>query len=66
MDTFAQLLFYLVFVLPVVTITYAWRSYTDIGKIQRVLIGLVFGLILSFISFYLSIMILFRDGMGPG
>lgn len=66
MDVISQVLFLLALVFPLLTITFAWRSYTDIAITQRVFIGFLFGLILSCICFYLSMIILFRDGMGPG
>jgi hypothetical protein len=64
-DLFGQILWFAMFGTPLLTIPLAWRIM-DIKKVYRVVIGLLFALILSFILYHVSLTIIFRDGMGPG
>jgi len=50
---------------PLITIPIVWK-FSKQKKIVRVLVGLGIALILSFVLYYISLAIIFRDGMGPG
>jgi len=65
MDTIGQIFWYAIPLTPLLTIPLVWRLSKQ-RKIVRVLIGLGFALVLSFIFYLISLAIIFRDGMGPG
>jgi hypothetical protein len=65
MDLLAQILWFSMFITPVITIPLAWRLM-DTKKIYRVIVGLLYALILSFFLYHISLAILLRNGMGPG
>ena len=65
MDTLGQILWFAMFGTPILTIPLAWRLM-ETKKVIRVLVGLLFAGLLSFLLYYLSLAIIFRDGMGPG
>ncbi len=65
MDFLGQILWFAMFGTPILTIPLAWRLM-DTKKIYRVILGLLLSLILSFFLYYISIAIIFRDGMGSG
>jgi hypothetical protein len=64
MDILGQVLWYLVFLTPLITIPITWQL-RNIRKIYRVLLGLLIALVLSILLCYISLEIIFRDGMGP-
>ena len=64
MDTIGEILWFIMFGTPLITIPLVWR-FSKQKKALRVLIGLILALVLSFALFHISISIAFRDGMGP-
>jgi len=65
MDTLGQVLWFSMFATPLITIPLMWKVL-PINKVLRILIGLFLALVLSFLLYYVSLRIIFRDGMGPG
>lgn len=65
MDLLGQLLWYAIFITPVLAIPLAWRLM-DTRKIYRLLAGLFFAAVLSTFLYLISLAIIFREGMGPG
>ena len=65
MDTIGQIFWYAIPFTPLLTIPVIWRL-SNKRKIVRVIIGLAFALVLSFIFYRISLAIIFRNGMGPG
>jgi len=65
MDSLGQILWFSMFITPLLTIPLAWRLL-PINKIYRIIAGLLFALMLSFFLYHISLAIIFRDGMGPG
>jgi len=65
MNIIGSILWIAVFVTPFVTIPLVWRV-SDANKITKIFVGIVLALILSCIFYYISLSIIFRDGMGPG
>jgi membrane protein DedA with SNARE-associated domain len=63
MDSIGKLLWYCVFLTPLFTVPWVWK-HSDAKKIVKIIVGLVLACLFSFILFYLSIMIVFRNGMG--
>lgn len=64
MDILGQILWFLMFVTPLITIPIVWKISKQ-KKILRIFIGLGFAIVISFFLYHISIRILFRDGMGP-
>jgi hypothetical protein len=64
MDTFAQIILVSIFITPFITIPLVWR-YSSLNKVIRVLIGCLLAIPLSYIFWQISLLIIFRDGMGP-
>jgi hypothetical protein len=65
MDIIGQILWFAMFGTPLLTIPLTWRLL-PIKKVYRVIVGLLFALVLSFLLYHISLAIIFRDGMGPG
>jgi hypothetical protein len=69
MDNFADrlgsILWFSMFLTPLVTIPLAWK-YSKQKRVVRILIGLFYAFIISFLLYFISLAILFRNGMGPG
>jgi hypothetical protein len=63
-DTIGGLLWFAMFATPLLTIPLVWK-YFEIKKVYRVIIGLVLAAFLSFFLYFISLAIIFRDGMGP-
>jgi len=64
MDFLGQVLWFAIFLTPLITIPIAWHLIK--GKIiYRILLAVALTIITSFILYMLSLAILFRDGMGP-
>lgn len=63
MDYFSQILWFSMFVTPLLTVPLVWK-YSEKNKLIRVAIGLIFAGALSYFLYLLSIMIIFRNGMG--
>ncbi len=64
MDLLGQILWYTMFLTPLFTIPLVWRVMNT-NKIYRMIVGLLFALLLSFILYHINVAIAFRDGMGP-
>lgn len=64
MDVLGQFLWFLMFGTPLITIPLTWKLSNQ-KKVVRILIGLVLALILSFLLYFISLAIIFRNGMGP-
>jgi hypothetical protein len=64
-DRLGEILWFAMFATPLLTIPFAWK-WLSIKKIYRVVVGLLLAVILSFILYYLSLGIIFRNGMGSG
>jgi len=64
MDTLGQILWFLMFATPLITVPLVWK-FSGQNKVLRVVIGLVLALALSFLLFQISLSIIFRNGMGP-
>ncbi len=64
-DTVGQVLWFAMFATPLLTIPLTWK-FLQVRKIYRIVIGLFIALFLSFSLYYISLGIIFRQGMGPG
>jgi hypothetical protein len=65
MDFLGQLIWVAMFLTPVLTIPLAWRLM-DVRKVYRLLTGILIAALLSIILYFISLAIIFRDGLGPG
>ena len=63
METLGQILWFAMFLTPVVTIPLVWKLLPG-NKIVRVLLGLLLAACLSFFLFYISLGMIFHDGLG--
>ena len=64
LDILGQILWYTTFGTPLITIPLVWK-YSKQKKSYRILIALLLSLLLSFLLYYISLSIIFRNGMGP-
>lgn len=64
LDFLGGLLWCAVFVTPLITIPVVWRLM-DTKKVVRVIVGLLLAFFLSVLLYFLSLAIIFRNGMGP-
>jgi uncharacterized protein YybS (DUF2232 family) len=64
LDGIALIIWVLVFLTPFITIPLFWRN-TEMRKIYRILLGLSAAVLLSIVLYYICVLIVFRDGMGP-
>ncbi|MFN0215879.1 MAG: hypothetical protein ACKVT2_16595 [Saprospiraceae bacterium] len=64
-DTIGQILWFAMFATPLLTIPLVWKFF-KVGKVYRIIIGLVLAAFLSFFLYHISLAIIFRHGMGPG
>ncbi|MBA4196194.1 MAG: hypothetical protein C0459_01440 [Chitinophaga sp.] len=64
MDLLGEILWFAMFFTPIFTIPLVWRKI-DGSKIYRVLFGLFIALIISFFLYFISLAIIFRNGLGP-
>lgn len=64
-DIVGQTLWYAAFATPLLTIPLVWK-FTSVGKVYRVIVGLVVAVPVSVFLYCLSLAIIFRHGMGPG
>jgi uncharacterized membrane protein len=63
--TIGLIFWYSIPLTPFITIRAAWK-YLKVKKLYRILVGILFALLLSFIFYNISLAIIFRGGMGPG
>jgi hypothetical protein len=64
MDLFGQILWFAMFLTPLLVIPLVWRQ-KKLKKIYRIIIGLLIALLISFFLYLISLSIIFRDGIGP-
>ncbi len=62
MDLLGQILWITIFLIPIFTIPFNWKRM-ETKKIFRIIVGLIFALLLSFLLYNISLAIIFRDGM---
>lgn len=62
-DIIGQILWFLMFLSPFICIVLCWK-FLEIKKLSRIIIGLFLGVIISSILYFISLAIIFRDGMG--
>lgn len=63
MDILGQILWFMIFVTPLIVIPIIWKLSKK-KKLIRILIGLGFSIILSFLLYHISLRIIFRNGIG--
>jgi len=63
-DIIGQILWFLMFLSPFIGMILCWK-FLEIKKLSRIMIGLFLGVIISSILYFVSLAIIFRDGMGP-
>jgi len=63
-DFVGQILWYIMFLSPLICIVLCWK-FLEVKKFIRIIVGLVLGVIISFVLYFISLAIIFRDGMGP-
>jgi hypothetical protein len=63
MDTLGQILWWLIFASPIIIIPLVWKLSKQ-KKIATILKGLLISGIISLILYFLSLAIIFREGMG--
>ena len=63
MDTLGQILWFLMFGTPLITLPIVWKL-SEQKKIVRILIELLAAITLSFFLYLISLSIIFRDGLG--
>ena len=63
MDVIGQILWFAMFLTPLLTIPLVWKQ-KKIKKIYRIMIGLLLAVLISLFLYYISLSIIFRDGMG--
>ncbi|MFZ1694659.1 MAG: hypothetical protein WAT74_15790 [Flavobacteriales bacterium] len=64
LDILGQVLFVLALVAPLLMIGVVWRRLR-MHWAMRLVVGLVFGVMLSAILWNIGLLLCFRDGMGP-
>jgi len=64
LDIVGQILWFSIFLTPVITIPLACK-YSKTGKLYRIILGLLMAFFLSIIFYSISMAILLRDGLGP-
>ncbi|MBK6444495.1 MAG: hypothetical protein IPO49_12805 [Bacteroidetes bacterium] len=64
-DILGQVLWFAMFATPLLTIPLTWK-FLRVLKIYRLMFGLLLAAFLSFFLYFISLGIIFRDGMGPG
>ncbi len=62
-DTIGQVLWFAMFATPLLTIPLVWK-YFKVHKFYRIIIGIVLAIFLSFFLYFISLGIIFRNGMG--
>ncbi len=64
MDILGQILWVFVFASPLITVPLVWQ-FSEQKKAIRLVVGLLLAGFISLILCFLSLAIIFRDGMGP-
>jgi hypothetical protein len=63
LDLIGQFFWMLMFIMPLVTVLIIWKM-SETNKIMLVIIGLLVGSFFSVLCYFISLAILFRNGMG--
>jgi hypothetical protein len=63
LDLVGQFFWILMFIMPLVTVLIIWKM-SDTNKIILVIIGVLVGSFFSVLCYFISLAILFRNGMG--
>lgn len=63
LDLIGQFFWILMFIMPLVTVLIVWKM-SETNKIMLVIIGLLVGSFFSVLCYFISLAILFRNGMG--
>jgi CHASE2 domain-containing sensor protein len=63
LDLIGQFFWILMFIMPLVTVLIVWKM-REMNKILLVIIGVLVGSFFSVICYFISLAILFRNGMG--
>lgn len=63
-DTIGKLLWYAVFLTPLIAFPLVWRNKNP-KVVTRIVMGIVLSCVLSVIFYGICIMVVFRNGMGP-
>ncbi len=64
MDIFGEICWFAMFFTPVITIPLVWRYNKGNTPAMRIITGLLWAFVSSFILFVISMGILFRNGLG--
>lgn len=64
MDILGTILWFSMFLTPVFAIPIVWKISKQ-KPIYKLIISIVISAIISFVLYFLSLVIIFRDGMGP-
>ncbi len=63
-DTIGEIFWFTMFLAPIIIMFFVWK-FLKIEKIYRIIIGIILGLFISLLCYYISMGIIFRNGMGP-
>ena len=63
-DTIGEIFWFIMFLAPIISMFFVWK-FLKIEKIYRIIIGIILGLFISLLCYYISMGIIFRNGMGP-
>ncbi len=63
-DTIGEIFWFTMFFAPIIIMLFVWK-FLKIEKIYRIIIGVILGLFISLLCYYISMGIIFRNGMGP-
>lgn len=63
LDSFGEVLWYLAFIAPIISIALFWRL-KQVNRLTRILFGASVGAFITLLLFWASIGIAFRNGMG--
>jgi hypothetical protein len=64
LDTIGQILWFGIFAAPLILLPLVWQYKTETKKF-RIMLWLLLSFSVSVIFYFISISILFRDGLGP-
>jgi hypothetical protein len=64
-DTIGEILWYAIFITPLIIVPIVWKYYTTKSKLARFVVGMLVSLLLSAILFLISMSIFMRGGLGP-
>ena len=64
LDVIGEIFWYLIFLAPIICVAICWNFMSN-RKFVRVITGIFIGLLVSILCYFISLAILFRDGLGP-